>query len=113
MRIANATIIAGNTILSHGNLRAAMFSVVAECSITLEVIRVPDKYSDAGKDQWSYVTSGNNNGLRYLFIMSNLKYKPYMQKDLKTVSFMIKHNGDRQKVRVTPQDRLYFSLVKN
>ncbi len=75
--------------------------------------RVPDKYSDAGKDQWSYVTSGNNNGLRYLFIMSNLKYKPYMQKDLKTVSFMIKHNGDRQKVRVTPQDRLYFSLVKN
>jgi len=75
--------------------------------------KVPDKYSDASKDQWSYMTYGKNNGLRYLFIMSNLKYRPYMQKDLKTVSFVIKHNGDRMRVSVTPVDKLHFSLVKN
>jgi len=75
--------------------------------------KVPDKYADAGKDQWTYLLHGNNNGLRYLFIMSNLKYKPYMQKDLKTVTFVIKHKGDRMRVSVTPRDRMYFSLVKN
>ena len=75
--------------------------------------KIPDKYSDAGPAQWTYLLHGNNNGLRYLFIMSNLKYKPYMQKDLKIVSFVIKHNGDRMKVSVIPQDRLYVSLIKN
>ena len=75
--------------------------------------KVPDKYTDAGKDQWSYMTSGNNNGLRYLFIMSNLKYKPYMQKNLKTVTFVIRHDGDRMRVSVNPIDKLHFSLVKN
>jgi membrane-associated protease RseP (regulator of RpoE activity) len=75
--------------------------------------KIPDKYSDAGPAQWTYLLHGNNNGLRYLFIMSNLKYKPYLQKDLKTVSFVIKHKGERMKVSVTPQDRLYVSLVKN
>jgi hypothetical protein len=75
--------------------------------------KVPERYSDAGKAQWSNLLHGNNNGLRYLFIMSKLKYRPYTQKDLKTLSFVIKHNGDRMKVSVTPQDKLYVSLLKN
>ncbi len=75
--------------------------------------RIPERYSDGGQTQWSNLLHGNNNGLRYLFIMSNLKYQPYAQKNLKTLSFVIKHNGDRMKVSVTPQDKLYVSLVKN
>jgi hypothetical protein len=75
--------------------------------------KVPERYSDAGQAQWSDLLHGNNNGLRYLFIMSKLNYKPYSQKDIKTLSFVIKHNGDRMKVSVTPQDKLYVSFVKN
>lgn len=75
--------------------------------------KIPERYSDGGQAQWTNLLNGNNNGLRYLFINSKLKYKPYAQKDLKTLSFVIKHNGDRRKVRVAPEDRLYVSLVKN
>jgi len=75
--------------------------------------KVPDKYANAGSDQWSYLLHGTNNGLRYLFIKSNLVYKPYLQKDLKTVSFVIKRNGDRMKFIVTPLDKLQVSFVKN
>jgi membrane-associated protease RseP (regulator of RpoE activity) len=75
--------------------------------------KIPKRYSDGGQAQWTYLLHGNNNGLRYLFINSKLKYKPYAQKDLKTLSFVIKHNGDRMKVSVAPEDRLYVSLVKN
>ncbi|MEI7491467.1 MAG: PDZ domain-containing protein [Bacteroidota bacterium] len=75
--------------------------------------KVPDNYTDAGKSQWTYLLNGNNNGLRYLFIKSNLVYKPYMQKDIKTVTFVVKHNGERMRVSVTPLDKTHFSLVKN
>lgn len=75
--------------------------------------KIPDKYSDNGPAQWTSLLHGNNNGLRYLFINANLKYEPYTQKNIKTLSFVIKHNGDRMKVSVTPQDKLYFSLLKD
>ena len=75
--------------------------------------RVPEKYSDGGKDQWTNLLHGNNNGLRYLFLKSKLRYQPYSQKEMNTLSFVIRHNGERMKVSVTPQDKLYFSLLKN
>lgn len=76
-------------------------------------IKIPERYSDGGQAQWTYLLHGNNNGLRYLFIHAKLRYEPYTQKDIKTLSFVIKHNGERMKVSVVPEDRLYVSLVKN
>jgi hypothetical protein len=75
--------------------------------------KIPDKYADLGENQWSYLLHGTNNGLRYLFIKSKLVYEPYMQKNLSTVSFVIKRNGERMKIIVTPLDKLYVSFVRN
>ncbi|MCX6248018.1 MAG: PDZ domain-containing protein [Bacteroidetes bacterium] len=75
--------------------------------------KIPDRYADASPNQWSYLLDGKNNGLRYLFILANLVYKPYMQKDLKTVSFVVKRNGKRMKIKVTPEDKTIFTLRKD
>jgi len=74
--------------------------------------KIPERYDDTGPNKWDYLLHGNNNGLRYLFILANLVYKPYMQKNLKTVAFVVKRNGKRMKITVTPEEKTIFTLRK-
>ncbi len=77
-------------------------------------LKIPAKYSDAGNNKWSYMAArGTYSGLRYLFMFSKLKFEPYMQKNISTVRFIIKHNGKRTKVEVKPEDKFIFSMFKN
>jgi membrane-associated protease RseP (regulator of RpoE activity) len=77
-------------------------------------LKIPDKYSDAGNNKWSYMAiRGTYSGLRYLFMFSKLKFEPYKQKNVSSVEFKIKRNGKGMNFEVQPEDKFIFSLYKN
>ncbi|MCX6282800.1 MAG: hypothetical protein NTW31_00965 [Bacteroidetes bacterium] len=81
--------------------------------LNIHSLKIPVKYSDAGNNQWSNLLNGKNSGLRYLFLLSNLVFQPYSQKNITTLSFTIKRNGKRMKFDIKPEDKTVFSLIKN
>jgi len=81
--------------------------------LNIQSLKISGKFSDAGNNQWSNMDDGKNEGMRYLFLMTKLVFKPYPHKNVTTISFSINRNGKRMKFDVKPEDRTIFSLFKN
>ncbi len=84
-----------------------------------EIIEINDykihkKWNDVpASDRWMYmVYKYNLSGFRYLFLFSDLIFKPYGKQNPASLEFRIRRNGDVQKIDVTPESRMYYSLIK-
>jgi hypothetical protein len=76
--------------------------------------KIHKKWSEvAANDRWLYmVYKYNQSGFRYLFMFSDLVFKPYGKTTPAKLEFRIKRDGQVKKIDVVPQSRVYYTLVK-
>jgi hypothetical protein len=81
--------------------------------LSINGYRIPAKYSDVESSQrWTMADGGIQSGFRYLFMFSNLVFKPYKTPNT-TLRFKVERNRERITFDVTPKKPQIFLLIKN
>lgn len=74
--------------------------------------KLPAKYSDVGPNVFqSMAYLGKESGFRYLFMLSNLVFKPY-KTDVTTLVFKIERGGKKMTFEIKPEKKYIFSMLK-